>query len=59
VEEHNGLNKTTAPKISENSQPPDFFLLDFQTNLPATVQDAQERIKSDIPDSRQIGMKDL
>jgi hypothetical protein len=35
----NGLNKTAAPNISENSHPLHQFLLYFQLTLPVTVQE--------------------
>jgi hypothetical protein len=67
VGEQNGLNKTAAPNISENSQAFDFFLLYFQTIPAVTVQEtsrymqqnAQARNKPDIPDSQLLCMKDL
>jgi hypothetical protein len=39
VGKQNGLNKTAAPNIAENSQPHDFFLLYFQTILTIVVQE--------------------
>jgi hypothetical protein len=39
VGKQNGLNKTGAPSIAENSQPCDFFLLYFQTILTVIVQE--------------------
>jgi hypothetical protein len=67
VGEQNGLNKTTATDITENSQPFEFLLLYFQTILAVTVQetnqhmqqDAQARNKPDIPYSHQVSEMDL
>jgi hypothetical protein len=39
VGEQNGLNKTAAPNITENSQPRDFFFLYFYTILTVIVQE--------------------
>jgi hypothetical protein len=67
VGEQNGLNRTTAPNITENSQPHEFFLLYFHTLLAVIVQetnqyvqqDAQAKNKPNIPYFQQIHIKDL
>jgi hypothetical protein len=58
VGEQNELNKTTAPDISENSQPLSLVLLYFQTVLSVAVQETnwfmQNYAMPDFPHSQQI-----
>jgi hypothetical protein len=42
-----GLDKTAARNITETSQPPDFFLLYFQTILAVIVQDTNRYVQQD------------
>jgi hypothetical protein len=49
VGEQNGLNKTPARKITENSQPRDFFLLYFQTLLAVIIQETNRYMQQDAP----------
>jgi hypothetical protein len=47
VGEQNGLNKTAAPNLTENSQPCDFFLMYFQTILAVIVQEIYQYMQQD------------
>jgi hypothetical protein len=45
LEEQSGLDKTVARNNTENSQPRDLFLLDFQTNLAVIVPETNRYMK--------------